>query len=619
MSSSGRRTYDSFGNHQDAPAHGGNVYLTSSGRGNEGNTGGVQRSVSWRQADGTNDDDLVDIESYSTTNESSNRTNNSSSSDSKEFMSPWFMAAFLFISFGYMLPWTALGSLISYFKYTYSARFYVMIYCAYYLPGLPVSIVQYMCNEKVDRWYGSQNAFFTRGVIGYCALVTVLFTLLWVDGEVGLVLLFGVLGMASWWLHGTASMLASLFPKKAIAYLQIGFRCPELYAVVAVYFLDLGKDATDDHLAIFYKLTAIVVLVCGFGVWVLVTSSGTAVHYFQEKDYRIRTGLSQVNLEQQNVEDTTHDGDAESSPLLGGRAGYETIEERSLPPHLSYPDHDSEALDEWTVVRPPSSSSLLLSSSATNGGSSSPVVRANILEATARPKNVTASSSSPNHTPQTPNLCAKFMMFLAHYTCVLPAKGLGSLIQRMFYFMYKDDPIFTAVCPLCVALMVTMWSSIFQASFFAYVNSKRGWNIEQILYFTRLFSDLMGRPLTFLPRPSFIRVSVSCPLLLLLCLSRPPSDSIYLRLDTGSIATSGDDSRFLVGHFLLVHVCALVSTVRTPPLLYPTHTLRRNLINAFVVLLCTGAIGSSSPLLPCTRCPRGTLPCFVTNTLPPNI
>lgn len=410
------------------------------------------------------------------------------------------MAAFLFISFGYMLPWTALGSLISYYKYTYSARFYVMIYCAYYLPGLPVSIVQYMCNEKVDRWYGSQNAFFSRGVIGYCTLVTVLFTLLWVDGEVGLVLLFGVLGMASWWLHGTASMLASLFPKKAIAYLQIGFRCPELYAVVAVYFLDLGKDATEAHLAIFYKLTAIVVLVCGFGVWVLVTSSGTAVQYFQEKDYRIRTGLSQVNLEQQSVDDTNEV--EESSPLLG-RDGYEAIDERPLPPRLSYTDNDTEALDEWTVVRPPSSSSLLLAPSATNG-SSSPVVRANILEAT-RPKHV-VHSSPPSQTPQPPNLCVRFMMFLGHYTCVLPAKGLGNLIQRMFYFMYKDDPIFTAVCPLCVALMVTMWSSIFQASFFAYVNSKRGWNIEQILYFTRLFSDLMGRPLTFLPRPSFIRV-----------------------------------------------------------------------------------------------------------------
>lgn len=51
--------------------------------------------------------------------------------------------SFVFISFGYMLPWTALGSLISYFKFTYSAQFFVHLYCAFYLPGLFVAVLQY--------------------------------------------------------------------------------------------------------------------------------------------------------------------------------------------------------------------------------------------------------------------------------------------------------------------------------------------------------------------------------------------------------------------------------------------------------------------------------------------
>lgn len=67
-----------------------------------------------------------------------------------------------------------------------------------------------------------------------------------------------------------------------------------------------------------------------------------------------------------------------------------------------------------------------------------------------------------------------------------------------------------AVWPLCVALIVTMWCSIFQASFFAYVDSPRGRDIEQILYFVRLFCDLLGRPLTRLPRPWFLKVSFTC-------------------------------------------------------------------------------------------------------------
>ena len=68
-----------------------------------------------------------------------------------------------------------------------------------------------------------------------------------------------------------------------------------------------------------------------------------------------------------------------------------------------------------------------------------------------------------------------------------------------------SEELYQDVFPLCIALIVVMWCSIFQASFFAYVNSPDGREIEQILYFTRLFADLVGRPLTRLPRPYFIQ------------------------------------------------------------------------------------------------------------------
>jgi hypothetical protein len=68
-----------------------------------------------------------------------------------------------------------------------------------------------------------------------------------------------------------------------------------------------------------------------------------------------------------------------------------------------------------------------------------------------------------------------------------------------------NEELYHDVYPLCIALIIVMWCSIFQASFFAYVSSPRGREIEQILYFTRLFADLVGRPLTRLPRPSFLK------------------------------------------------------------------------------------------------------------------
>jgi sterol desaturase/sphingolipid hydroxylase (fatty acid hydroxylase superfamily) len=67
------------------------------------------------------------------------------------------------------------------------------------------------------------------------------------------------------------------------------------------------------------------------------------------------------------------------------------------------------------------------------------------------------------------------------------------------------DAVYRKVFSLCLALFITIWCSIFQASFFAFCDSPQGRDIEQILYFVRLFSDLLGRPLTRLPRPWFLQ------------------------------------------------------------------------------------------------------------------
>jgi hypothetical protein len=38
----------------------------------------------------------------------------------------------------------------------------------------------------------------------------------------------------SWHAHGTASMLVSMFPPSSLAWLQTGFRMPELYTLAMV-------------------------------------------------------------------------------------------------------------------------------------------------------------------------------------------------------------------------------------------------------------------------------------------------------------------------------------------------------------------------------------------------
>jgi len=64
---------------------------------------------------------------------------------------PRLNALWLLVACGYMVPFTSIGSLIAYFNYTYGPKFYVKLYCAFYLPGWPISELQRRFDESFDR------------------------------------------------------------------------------------------------------------------------------------------------------------------------------------------------------------------------------------------------------------------------------------------------------------------------------------------------------------------------------------------------------------------------------------------------------------------------------------
>ena len=76
-------------------------------------------------------------------------------------------------------------------------------------------------DEYFDAKYGSQTMFLGRGFIAFIALFIIQYALIWTTDETAMITLFALLGLSSWWLHGTATMLASMFPKNVIAYLQV--------------------------------------------------------------------------------------------------------------------------------------------------------------------------------------------------------------------------------------------------------------------------------------------------------------------------------------------------------------------------------------------------------------
>ncbi len=349
--------------------------------------------------------------------------------------------SFVFISFGYMLPWTALGSLISYYKFNYGANFYVKIYCAYYLPGLPIALLQYRYDEYLDGVYGSKNTYMFRGVFSFTCSALILFSMLWFTTEMHLIALFTLLGICSWMCHGTASMMASMYPKAVIAYLQIGFRCPEIYIIGVNVFVDLGRDATIKGLDLFYKLTGLIVLL-GLICWILVAGSNTSRLFFADKDKRM---LADDPQERQPLIAKINSNNSSSS----GKSGYEVGEV-----------DDSRSAAE---IR----------------------------------------KSAAQESPYMGNTQQRQALYISQTKS--PLGHARKLLSDIKAASQRDEMMFELM-PLCGALILTIWGSIFQAAFFAYVESPNGRNIEQILYFTRLVCDLLGRPLTFLPRPWFVQV-----------------------------------------------------------------------------------------------------------------
>jgi uncharacterized membrane protein len=345
-----------------------------------------------------------------------------------------YFVAFAAASFGYMLPWTALGSLISYYKNIHGADFYVMIYCLYYLPGLPIAMLQYRYDDLFDNTLSSQRAYLLRGILGYVTMVCVIFAMIWYTDKASLMVGFLLLGITGWLCHGTASMLAAMYPVPAIACLQIGFRVPEIYSLLLVSALDLKSTATEAQLQSFHAITAFVVLSASLA-WVMLVLNPTSATYFGAKDARLRDAAQEIT---ESSGSNSKPGDEEVGLL----------------------DWASET-DAW-------------------GGDG---VEFTTFDNNRHRRNHTTSDRGSKDD-------------IDKYSCNNIA----------FSAVIHKDSNHAKILPLCAALAISVFSSIFHAAFFAYVSSDQDKSIEQTLYFVRLFADLCGRPLTFLPRPWFLQV-----------------------------------------------------------------------------------------------------------------
>ena len=248
--------------------------------------------------------------------------------------------------------------------------------------------------------------------------------------------------------------------------LFVGVRCPEIIVIIAVSVLKLGQNATQRNLTIFYILNCMLVSV-GAISWITVTTNRTSKRYFSVKDNVDE--VKNLHNYQSLLTDETFMYNNEKKKRI-------TIQnnlERSLLPSEKM-NMNSLAIDNLE---------------SSKGG--------NIMtQKSDRNDNAAISASSYNKN--------------------------GDYIDKNVRNLIEEERM--RLQPLIIALFATMFFSILQASFFAYVTSPvKGRDIEQILYFDRLFSDLLGRPLTRLCRSSYLKV---------------PMDSIHRMVTSSNISHS---------------------------------------------------------------------------------
>ena len=136
---------------------------------------------------------------------------------------------FILVSFGYMLPWVAIGSLITYYTSEYGDSYFVILNVAFYAVGYPVSFTQRKLDLYWDTVMGSERTFKVR--MGLCfVILLILLILLPTAGEIGTIILVALVGIFTWIAHGSASQLASMVKNNSNIFQQIGFALPGVFS-----------------------------------------------------------------------------------------------------------------------------------------------------------------------------------------------------------------------------------------------------------------------------------------------------------------------------------------------------------------------------------------------------
>lgn len=236
------------------------------------------------------------------------------------------MCCFLAVAVGTQTSFIFIGGLVSYIKQQRSASFFMILYCCYYLPGLPMALLQQSADIIYDRKCGSRYSFVFRGsvLLSSVMLLTVLLQS-YLLRDYAAPFLMICLGASSWGAHGSLTQLASLAGRRAVLAQQIGFQVPGLLAFTATFMWDIDESVSDSDLSSFFHFVILQVIIA-LAAWCVLTCYSPAVtHFLRMKDDHNYGVLPSEDRHAMRVSECTMDMDCRLMVLPLARALFVTM------------------------------------------------------------------------------------------------------------------------------------------------------------------------------------------------------------------------------------------------------------------------------------------------------
>lgn len=417
---------------------------------------------------------------------------------------------FVIVACSYNLAWTAVGSLIRYYSAKYGASFFVYLNVAFYAVGLPVTYAQRNFDTYYDTLLGSADTFLMRvflllfisiGLL-LCAPITEQMSMIFVAMGVGL---------CTWFSHGTVTNLSSIAKNGSSTYQQVGFMVPGALCIFLVMAMNLDVDDLS-HLTL-YRYYGIVSVMIATGVvaWAVLCKSNFISGQLRLKDDQtgamvLRSEISANGLweypEIRNLMRRIINASAsvrrDADAALGSIDGVSTdtaMLRRKYPVSLTSTSDMGVAADLDPVENPLCSTEMTISVDHSAG--SGDVSRSGNSNAIGG-QGLGSQDSERSDVPRTTftDYSQLRISDLMDHPAVqgevqrILEENSASIVKQAREHVENTREV---VYRTRWALFVTIFCSILQGSFLAYVESSNSWSIGTVLFFVRNFSDLSGR------------------------------------------------------------------------------------------------------------------------------